>query len=137
MVFFPCFINSSTYTLHFLAIFTTKKYRLFNDTHREKLVLYWIQYKNFKTTLRLRDRHVFMWQSVKVLNVFKVAPRAEKSEVFRKSWNFANRTYFASCIIRKHYFLLWTKETAFFPYIYHGIIFYSAELFDCAVNFKF
>ena len=39
--------------------------------------------------------------------------------------------------MRKHYFLLWTKETAFFPYFYHGIIFYSAELFDCAVNFKF
>ena len=43
---------------------------------------------------------------------------------------------FASCIMRKH-FLLWTKETAFFGYFYHGIIFYSAELFDCAVNFKF
>ena len=39
--------------------------------------------------------------------------------------------------MKKHYFLLWTKETAFFPYFYHGIIFYSAELFDCAVNFKF
>ena len=39
--------------------------------------------------------------------------------------------------MRKHYFLLWTKETAFFPYFHHGIIFYSAELFDCAVNFKF
>ena len=25
----------------------------------------------------------------------------------------------------------------FFPCLYHGIIFYSAELFDCAVNFKF
>ena len=70
-------------------------------------------------------------------NGFKVAPRVEKTEVFRKGWNFANRTYFASCIMRKHYFLLWTKETAFFPYFYHGIIFYSAELFDCAVNFKF
>ena len=39
--------------------------------------------------------------------------------------------------MRKHYFLLWTKETAFFPYFYHRITFYSAELFDCAVNFKF
>ena len=67
----------------------------------------------------------------------KVAPRVEETEVFKKGWNFENRTYFASCIMKKHYFLLWTKETAFFPYFYHGIIFYSAELFDCAVNFKF
>ena len=28
------------------------------------------------------------------------------------------------------------KET-FFPYFYHGIVFYSAELFDYPVNFKF
>ena len=67
----------------------------------------------------------------------KVAPRAEKTEVFRKGWNFANRTHFAGCIMKKHYFLLWTKKTAFFPYFYHGVVFYSAELFDCAVNFKF
>ena len=38
--------------------------------------------------------------------------------------------------MRKH-FLLWTKETAFFRYFYHGIIFYSAELFDFTINFKF
>ena len=38
--------------------------------------------------------------------------------------------------MEKH-FLLWTKETAIFPYFYYEIIFYSAELFDCAVNFKF
>ena len=67
----------------------------------------------------------------------KMAPRVEKTEVFRKGSNFVNRTYFASCIMRKHDFLLWTKETAFFPNFYHGVIFYSAELFDCAVNFKF
>ena len=52
-----------------------------------------------------------------------------KNEVFRKIWNFPNRTYFASCIMRKYHFLLWTKETAFFPYFCHKIIFYSAELF--------
>ena len=68
--------------------------------------------------------------------VFKVAPMVEKTEVFRKGWNFANRTYFASYMMRKH-FLLWTKKTAFFPYFYHGFTFCSAELFDCAVNFKF
>ena len=39
--------------------------------------------------------------------------------------------------MRKQYFLLWKKETAFFPFLYHGIIFYSAELLDCAINFKF
>ena len=49
---------------------------------------------------------------------------------------FFSDPYFPSSIMRKH-FLLWTKETAFFPYFHHGIIFYSAELFDCAVNFKF
>ena len=39
--------------------------------------------------------------------------------------------------MQKHYFLLWTKETAFFPYFYHRIIFDSDELLDCAVNFTF
>ena len=79
----------------------------------------------------------------KVVNNFnkklyiKVAPKVEKTEVFRKDWNFANRTYFGSCIMKKYYFPLWTKETAFFTYFYHGVIFYSAELFDCAVNFNF
>ena len=29
------------------------------------------------------------------------------------------------------------KEKAFFPYFYYVIIFYSAEPFDCALNFKF
>ena len=66
-----------------------------------------------------------------------MAPRVEKTEVFRKGLNFANWTYFASCIMRKQYFLLWTKEIVFFPYFNHGIISYSAELFDCTVNFKF
>ena len=34
--------------------------------------------------------------------------------------------------------LLWAKETAFFPpYFHNGIIFYSAELFECAFNFRF
>ena len=50
---------------------------------------------------------------------FKVSPRVEKTEVFRKDWNFANWIYFASCIMKKHCFLLWTKNLAFFPYFYH------------------
>ena len=81
-----------------------------------------------------------MWKVYKLIkccNKLKVAPRVKKTEVFRKDWNFANLTYFASCVMRKHYFLLWMKETAFFPYFYHGIIFYNAELFDCAIKFKF
>ena len=34
----------------------------------------------------------------------------------------------------KKHFLLWRKETSFFPYFYHTLIFYSAELFDSAVK---
>ena len=66
-----------------------------------------------------------------------MAPRVEKTEVFKKGWKFTNRTYFTSCIMKKHYFLLWTKETLCFPYFYCEIVFYSAELFHCGVNFKF
>ena len=40
--------------------------------------------------------------------------------------------------MKKHYFILLTKETAFFFLIFtNEIIFYSAKLFVCAVNFKF
>ena len=39
--------------------------------------------------------------------------------------------------MRKRYFLFMDEKNSVFPYFYHGIIFYSAELFDCAVNFKF
>ena len=67
----------------------------------------------------------------------KVAPKVENAEVFKKGWNFANQSYFASCIMKKYYFLLCTKESGFCHYFYHEIIFYSAELFDFAVNFKF
>ena len=66
-----------------------------------------------------------------------VTPRAENPEVFKKGWNLANRTCFASCIIKKHCFLLWTKETASFPYFYHENFFNSVELFDCKASFKF
>ena len=38
---------------------------------------------------------------------------------FSKRFKFwKNKTYFTSCTMKKHYFLLWAKETAFFPYIY-------------------
>ena len=39
--------------------------------------------------------------------------------------------------MKKHYFLLWKKETASFRYFYHEIIFYSAEVFDFSINSKF
>ena len=35
--------------------------------------------------------------------------------------------------MKKHYFLLWKKETTFFSYFYNEIIFYGGELFDLAV----
>ena len=39
--------------------------------------------------------------------------------------------------MKKHYFLLWTKEAAtVFPYFYLEIIFYSGEPFDYVVNFE-
>ena len=64
--------------------------------------------------------------------------RVEKTEAFRKGWNFAIQALLVCKLHNeKTYFLLWTKETAFFGYFYNEIIFYSAELFDCAVNFKF
>ena len=67
-----------------------------------------------------------------------MAPGVEKTEVFKKGWNFANRTYFRSCKMRKHYFLYYFLHFLyFFPYFYHGIIFFSAELFACTANFKF
>ena len=64
---------------------------------------------------------------------FKVAPRVEKTEKLK----FCKSDYFASCIMKKLCFLLGIKEIAFFSYFYHEIISYSAELFDCELNFKF
>ena len=58
-----------------------------------------------------------------------MAPRVEKTEVFKKGWNFANRSYFASCIMRKHYFLLWTKERTF------SFVIFTEELFSTALNY--
>ena len=49
-----------------------------------------------------------------------VAARVEKIEVFKRGWNFANRTYFTSCIMKKHYFLTWTKETKSKKWSYPG-----------------
>ena len=63
---------------------------------------------------------------------FKVVSRVEKTEVLKKIWNFASRTCFASCFIKKAiFFTFWREETAFFfLYFHYEIIFY------CAFNFK-
>ena len=64
-----------------------------------------------------------------LLSQRKVAPRVEKTEVFRKSWNFANRTYFASCIIRKHFFFYYgQKKQRFF-------LIFTMELFSTALGY--
>ena len=48
----------------------------------------------------------------------KVAPRVEKTKVFKKGWNSAGNNCFASCIMKKQFILLWRKETAFFFLIF-------------------
>ena len=37
----------------------------------------------------------------------------------------------------KTFFFIMNERNNAFPYFYHEIIFYSTELFDCTVNFKF
>ena len=43
----------------------------------------------------------------------KVAPRLEKTEVFKESWNFANRACFASCIMKKTLFFILEEKNSF------------------------
>ena len=75
---------------------------------------------------------------MKVIKLYvTVASRVEKTVIFRKTWNFASCSCFARCFMKKHYFLLWRKETAFFSYLHYEIIFCCAELFKCVFNFKF
>ena len=49
---------------------------------------------------------------LRVSQSLKMSTRAEKTQVFKKYWNFARCTCFVNCIMKKH-FLLWGKETAF------------------------
>ena len=74
------------------------------------------------------------WKKV-FCNFIKVAPTVEKTGVFKKGWNFASWTCFASCIIEKTLFSIIDKRNSIFSY--YGIIFYSVELFDWVANFKF
>ena len=55
--------------------------------------------------------------------MFKVAPRVEK--IFCELHN------------EKILVSIMDGRNSVFPYFYRGIIFYSVELFDCPVNFKF
>ena len=43
----------------------------------------------------------------------KVAPRVEKTEVFKTGWKFANRACFASCIIKKTLFIMDERKSVF------------------------
>ena len=46
--------------------------------------------KIYSNPLRLKD----------VIKSVEVAPGVEKTELFKKGWNFANRTYFTSCAMK-------------------------------------
>ena len=48
---------------------------------------------------------------------FGMSPRVERTEILKKGRNFAKRTYFTDCIMKKT--LFWRKETTFFSYFYH------------------
>ena len=43
-----------------------------------------------------------------------MTPRVEKSEVFKKGWNFANLTYFACCIMKKTLFSIMDERNSVF-----------------------
>ena len=58
----------------------------------------------------------------------KVAPKVENAEVFKKGWNFANRSYFASCIMKKYYFLYVRKNQRF-------VIIFTMKLFSTALSY--
>ena len=87
-------------------------------------------HKCFKKLHRFSRLYIF--QEMKA----KVAFRVEKTEVFKKGWNIAGCSRFASCIMKKH-FLSWRRETTFFSYFHYEIIFCCAEVFECAFNFRF
>ena len=69
-----------------------------------------LKYFSFLLLLKQLATAQFAGPITKYLTSFKVAPRVEKTEVFIKGRHFANRTYIASCIMRKHYFLLWRNK---------------------------
>ena len=58
-------------------------------------------------------------------NSFAKITKVGKTEVFTKG---SNWIHFASCLMRKHYFLLWMKKTAFFPI-------FTMELFPTALSY--
>ena len=89
-----------------------------------------------KKANKLLTNCFFDYYDVRNFEVFKVAPRVEKTKTFKKV-----EILQVILVLRvtswKMNFLLWGKERAFFSYLRHGIIFCSTELFECTVNFKF
>ena len=57
-----------------------------------------------KIGVTIKIRNSCMNNSVEALILFKVASRVQKIEVFKKDWNFASCSSFASCIMKKHFF---------------------------------
>ena len=72
-----------------------------------------------------------------ICNPFTVAPRIEKTEVFKKKVDILQAVVVFQVLSWKNIFLLRRKETVFFLYFHHEIIFYSAQLFECTFNLKF
>lgn len=66
-----------------------------------------------------------------------VAAIVEKTDAFKKRLKFHIPCLFRKFHHEKTLFFIMEVKSAFFPYFYNGIIFYSAEPFDCVFNFKF
>ena len=69
--------------------------------------------------------------------LLKVDPRVEKTEVFKKDWNFVNRLILRVAKWKNVIFYYARKKQRSFLIFTNEMFFYSAELFVCAVNFKF
>ena len=67
-----------------------------------------------KIGVTIKIRNSCMNNSVEALILFKVASGFQKNEVFKKDWNFASCSSFASCIMKKHFFQGGEKRR-FFP----------------------
>lgn len=61
----------------------------------------------------------------------------EKTDAFKKRLKFHISCLFCKFDNEKTLFFIMEVKLAFFSYFYNGIIFYSAEPFDCVFNFKF
>ena len=55
----------------------------------------------FKMTLRLRDWHIFMWQSLKILNISNALTL---KQVFWKTKTFSEKLAYRFLVVKVHYF---------------------------------